>query len=139
MNNIDTYYLNMADVYCCDTDYIDAIQEAPGSLDRFLALIRFKGHQTPFDDQPMELVEEHYFCLTQTQFVSMFNLTKGDDTIAITLKITKVHNDFFRNLSDADGNIFRQAKSQRQLTTLSEGAIKFTPYIAMIRIQSVAV
>ena len=91
------------------------------------ALCRFKDHRTPFEFEPIK--DEQYFCMTQKHFVSMYNLVKGDTPEVIMLKMTKVHNDFFRNLSDADGNLFREAKSQRQLTERSEGAIRFPPYV----------
>ena len=105
------------------------------------ALIRFSGHRTTFVDEPEEFVREGwtYFMLTQLQFASMFCLVKHDTTDIITKKMTKVHNDFYRDLSDADGEIFREAKSQKQLSDLSGGNIKMVPYIGMVRIYDVCV
>ena len=85
--------------------------------------------------EPQELVNKQYYLVTQTQFVSIFNLVKKDTCAIITEKMTKMLNDFFRNLSDADGEIFREAKSQQQISTLSKGAIKMVPYMAMVRVQ----
>ena len=99
------------------------------------ALSRFKNHMTILEGEPQELVNKQYYLLTQTQLVTMFKLVKKDTCAIITEKMTKMLNDFFRNVSDADGEIFRKARSQQQITNLSNGAIKPVPHIAMVRVQ----
>ena len=64
----------------------------------------------------------------------MFKLVKKDTCVIITEKMTKTLNDFFRDLSEEDGVIFRDAKSQKMITTRSNGTIKLVPYLAMVRV-----
>ena len=75
---------------------------------------------TVLEGEPQELVNKQYYLLTQAQLVSMFKLVKQDTNAIITEKMTKMLNDFFRNVSNADGEIFRRARSQQQITDLFE-------------------
>jgi hypothetical protein len=75
-----------------------------------------------------------YFVMSQTQFVTMYNLAKGDNNATIYRKMTKFHNDFFSKLSDADAVIFKEGKSQQMIAVSSENKIEPVPYIGMVRV-----
>ncbi len=117
-------------------------QPAPAHMDLLKAfwawngaLIRFANHRHEFVDEPLDLQGKSYIVISGTQLINMYGVVEGDSIEKVTARMNQTHNEFFKNLSDQEAELFKQAKSQQQLETLSCGKVEMKPHIGMVREQ----
>ncbi len=99
------------------------------------ALIRFPNHRHEFIGEPVIMQGKSYIGISGLQLINMYGVVKGDSIEKVTARMNHTHNEFFKNLSDQEAELFKKAKSQQQLETLSGGKVELKPHIGMVRDQ----
>ena len=78
------------------------------------ALIRFANHRHEFVGEPLDLQGKSYIVVSGMQLINMYGVVEGDSTEKVTARMNQTHNEFFKNLSDQEAEIFKKAKSPQQ-------------------------